>query len=133
MGTVHIYIYIYYIYICIYIYMVLVKIESLCVLFCVLFFSVQIHTPSDSLTEILHGSKKSEVAERQGERDLCELRSELKKTRRVFRIFFWCFFWCFVFKNISFLLVKKKPQAQVFGVQNPEEKDKTTKKTSKGI
>lgn len=95
--------------------MVLVKIDSLCVLFCVLFFSVQIHTPSDSLTEILHGSKKSEVPERQGERDLCELRSELKKTRRVFRNFFCCFFRCFVFKNISFFVGKKNPQ--VFGVQ----------------
>ena len=116
----------------IYIYMVLVKIESLCVLFCVLFFSVQIHTPSDSLTEILHGSKKSEVAERQGERDLCELRSELKKTRRVFRIFFWCFFWCFVFKNISFLLVKKNLKLKFLGFKIPKKKTKPQKKLPKG-
>lgn len=82
--------------------MVLVKIESLCVLFCVLFFSVQIHTPSDSLTEIPHGSKKSEVPERQGERDLCELRSELKKTRRVFRNFFLLFLLVFRLQNYQF-------------------------------
>ena len=96
-------------------------------------FSVQIHTPSDSLTEIPHGSKKSEVPERQGERDLCELRSELKKTRRVFRIFVLLFLLVFRLQKYLFFWGGKKISLKFWGFKNPEEKDKTTKKTSKGI
>jgi len=50
-----------------------------------------------------------------------------------FSHFFLVFLLVFRLQKYQFFVGKKKPQAQVFGVQNPEEKDKTTKKTSKGI